>query len=87
MSVFVCPNCGHHHSLFGSDGAQKLSTELGVELLGIRTATPPKPLLHVFIGDVPLDVKIRRSCDQGSPITLSSQEENNAIVSTTYNHS
>lgn len=34
MSVFVCPSCGHSHPLFGSDGAQKLSSELGIELLG-----------------------------------------------------
>jgi len=36
MSVFVCPNCGHNHPLFGSDGAQKLAAELGIELLGTK---------------------------------------------------
>lgn len=30
----MCPNCGHTHSIFGSEGAQKLSAELNVEMLG-----------------------------------------------------
>lgn len=36
MSIFVCPNCGSSHSLFGRDGAQKLSSELDIELLGTK---------------------------------------------------
>ena len=35
----------------------------------------------MFAGDVPLDMKIRQSCDQGSPVALLSTEENDAIVS------
>ena len=34
MSVFVCPNCGHFHHIFGQKGAQKLSQEMGIEILG-----------------------------------------------------
>jgi len=34
MSSFVCPNCGHSHSIFGSGGAERLSAELDVDLLG-----------------------------------------------------
>lgn len=33
------------------------------------------------IGDVPLDIKIRLSCDNGSPIATSSLKDNNPIVS------
>ena len=34
MSVFLCPNCGHSHHIFGQKGARKLSQETGIEILG-----------------------------------------------------
>ncbi|XP_065917700.1 iron-sulfur cluster transfer protein NUBPL-like isoform X2 [Dysidea avara] len=63
MSSFVCPNCGHSHSIFGSKGAQKLSAELDVDILG----------------DVPLDIEIRESCDKGKPAVLLS-----SVIATVY---
>jgi len=36
---------------------------------------------YFAVGDVPLDVKIRQSCDFGLPVTL---KEDNAIVSTAH---
>ena len=81
MNVFVCPNCGHSHPLFGSDGAQKLSLELGIEILGENDKRFWGYYLS-HVGDVPLDIRIRQSCDHGSPIALSPPEENNSIATT-----
>ena len=30
----MCPNCGHSNSIFGTGGAQRLSAELDVDMLG-----------------------------------------------------
>ncbi|XP_054164369.1 iron-sulfur protein NUBPL-like, partial [Oppia nitens] len=54
MSVFVCENCGHESHIFGDNGAKSLANELNVELLG----------------DIPLDVNIRKCCDSGQPFVL-----------------
>lgn len=35
MSVFTCENCGHMQHIFGHDGAQRLATEMGLDVLGI----------------------------------------------------
>lgn len=34
MSIFLCPNCGHAHHIFGQKGALKLSQETGIQILG-----------------------------------------------------
>lgn len=58
MSSYACANCGHVEHIFGQDGAKKLASEIDVKLLG----------------DVPLDLRIRETSDQGFPISLSSPE-------------
>jgi len=58
MSSYACANCGHVEHIFGQDGAKKLASEIDVKLLG----------------DVPLDLQIRETSDQGFPISLSSPE-------------
>eukprot|EP00118_Oscarella_pearsei_P015859 m.146623 g.146623 ORF g.146623 m.146623 type:complete len:200 (+) comp38450_c0_seq31:5864-6463(+) len=63
MSVFQCPNCGHHTHVFGQDGAKRMSAETNAELLG----------------DIPLHLSIMEGSDKGKPITVehpkSSQNE------------
>ena len=54
MSTFTCPNCGHKTSVFGEDGASRIAEELGLELLG----------------DIPLHLNIRETCDRGQPIVV-----------------
>ncbi|GME72208.1 unnamed protein product [Ambrosiozyma monospora] len=51
MSGFVCPNCGGESKIFKptTGGGEKLAKDLGIR----------------FLGSVPLDVRIRESCDQG----------------------
>jgi len=54
MSVYECPACGHREHVFGKDGARDLAGELGLDLLG----------------DVPLLIAVRETCDAGSPIVV-----------------
>jgi len=54
MSFYECPHCGEQTALFGSDGGERLATELGVPLLG----------------RVPLYVPVMQGGDAGLPIVL-----------------
>jgi len=51
MSVYICPDCGNAHHIFGKDGAKKEAEKLGVP----------------FLGGAPLDIAIRESGDAGIP--------------------
>ncbi|KAK3739383.1 hypothetical protein QZH41_015769, partial [Actinostola sp. cb2023] len=55
MSHYVCPNCSHTTYIFGRDGASAVAQDMGIEVLG----------------DVPLDIQIRETSDQGKPIVVS----------------
>lgn len=55
MSHYVCPNCSHKSFIFRRDGAQKLASDLKLELLG----------------DIPLHADICETSDAGSPIVIS----------------
>jgi ATP-binding protein involved in chromosome partitioning len=52
MSYFCCPNCGHRAELFGHGGARKEAERLGVP----------------FLGEIPLEAKIRELSDAGIPV-------------------
>jgi ATP-binding protein involved in chromosome partitioning len=54
MSTFICPNCQHETPIFGHGGAR---TEAG--RLGVR-----------FLGEIPLDMAIRVTSDEGRPIVI-----------------
>lgn len=49
MSGFVCPDCNKRYDIFGSGGARKKAAELDVP----------------FLGEVPINISIRTSGDQG----------------------
>ncbi len=51
MSSYVCPECGHEASLFGSGGGEALAGENDV----------------VLLGQLPLDIRIRQEADGGRP--------------------
>ena len=55
MSYFCCPNCGHRTDIFSHGGARKEAEKLGAE----------------FLGEIPLDIKIRETSDGGHPIVVS----------------
>ena len=55
MSVFVCPDCGHAHHIFGHGGAKLTAETLAVP----------------FLGEIPLVPRIRETSDSGTPIVVS----------------
>jgi ATP-binding protein involved in chromosome partitioning len=55
MSYFLCPHCGERSDIFGHGGARREATRLGTD----------------FLGEVPLDLAIRVTSDEGNPITVS----------------
>ncbi|MEO5372769.1 MAG: Mrp/NBP35 family ATP-binding protein [Alphaproteobacteria bacterium] len=52
MSYYVCPKCGHREEIFAHGGARRTATELNCD----------------FLGEIPLDIKIRETSDAGTPI-------------------
>ncbi len=55
MSSFICPNCRHETPIFGHGGARAEAKRLGVP----------------FLGEIPLDMAIRVTSDNGTPIVVS----------------
>lgn len=54
MSYFLCPQCGARAEVFSHGGAAREAQSLGVE----------------FLGEIPLDIQIRETSDNGSPIVV-----------------
>ncbi len=54
MSYYSCPQCGHRAEIFGHGGARREAERLGME----------------FLGEVPLDIRIRETSDEGHPIVI-----------------
>ena len=52
MATFVCPHCGTASPIFGHGGARHEAERLGVP----------------FLGEVPLDMRIREMSDAGRPV-------------------
>ncbi|HLA18271.1 MAG TPA: Mrp/NBP35 family ATP-binding protein [Dehalococcoidia bacterium] len=55
MSYFACPHCGERTDIFGHGGAREAAEELGLD----------------FLGEIPLDVRVREGADAGVPIMVS----------------
>lgn len=62
MSVFRCPKCNHETHIFGADGARHLAATMGLDILG----------------DIPLHINIRETCDLGKPVVVSDPESSEA---------
>ncbi|XP_052550661.1 iron-sulfur protein NUBPL isoform X1 [Tympanuchus pallidicinctus] len=62
MSVFQCPKCKHETHIFGADGVRDLAKTVGLDVLG----------------DVPLQVNIRETCDSGQPVVISQPQSDAA---------
>ncbi|MDE1151923.1 MAG: Mrp/NBP35 family ATP-binding protein [Micavibrio sp.] len=52
MSYHICSHCGTREHIFGHGGVRAAAAELGVE----------------FLGEIPLEVKVRENADAGTPI-------------------
>jgi ATP-binding protein involved in chromosome partitioning len=55
MSYFVCPHCHERTEIFSHGGGREISGRLGVE----------------FLGEIPLDPRVRKDGDEGRPIVVS----------------
>eukprot|EP01096_Ripella_sp_DP13-Kostka_P013637 TRINITY_DN5954_c0_g1_i1.p1 TRINITY_DN5954_c0_g1~~TRINITY_DN5954_c0_g1_i1.p1 ORF type:complete len:303 (+),score=67.70 TRINITY_DN5954_c0_g1_i1:208-1116(+) len=64
MSYFVCPKCTDKHYIFGNGGAKSTAAEMGIE----------------FLGEIPLDQRIRETSDQGKPIIIEDPESVQAVA-------
>jgi len=64
MSSFVCPKCGEETHIFGSGGVRKAAQSMGLP----------------FLGEIPIDLQIRMTCDQGAPIAAISPDSPQARV-------
>ena len=62
MSYYVCPNCGHHDEIFSRGGGQQLADALKV----------------TFLGEIPLDTRVRYGGDIGRPIVIGAPDGEHA---------
>lgn len=58
MSSYICPNCGHEAHIFGHGGARTEAEKLGLP----------------FLGEIPLDLKVRLAGDSGTPVVAAHPE-------------
>ena len=54
MSIHICSKCGTEEHIFGEGGGEKMSADYAVE----------------FLGALPLDIRIRREADAGTPTVV-----------------
>jgi ATP-binding protein involved in chromosome partitioning len=64
MSLFICPSCGHESHIFSHGGAKEVAATLGME----------------FLGEMPLDIEIRATSDEGRPIVVSHPDSPHAAT-------
>jgi ATP-binding protein involved in chromosome partitioning len=64
MSYYVCGHCGHREDIFDSGGGSRVAAELGVP----------------FLGEIPIDTRIRIGGDQGTPIVVMDESSAQAQV-------
>ena len=58
MSHFVCGHCQERTEIFGSGGGRRMAEELGIP----------------FLGEVPIDTRVRAGGDEGRPIVAASPD-------------
>ncbi len=63
MSHFICPNCGYRSEIFTTGGGRKEAERLSLP----------------FLGEVPLDIKIREQSDAGAPVVVADGESPQAV--------
>lgn len=64
MSYFLCPNCGHRAEIFNHGGGRTTAERLGV----------------TFLGEIPLNLRIRETSDGGKPIVFEDPESEQGRV-------
>jgi ATP-binding protein involved in chromosome partitioning len=64
MSGYVCPACGHHDEIFSKGGGKTLAKDIGT----------------LFLGEVPIDAKVRHGGDSGRPVVVGAPESEHAKI-------
>ena len=64
MSYYTCPSCGHHDEIFARGGGQLLAKEMGAN----------------FLGEVPIDSKVRHGGDAGRPVVVGAPDSEHAKI-------
>src|SRR5215468_5651228 len=64
MSYFACPHCGERSDIFSHGGARREAARLNVE----------------FLGELPLDIRIRETSDGGTPIVVAEPDGPHAAI-------
>ncbi|EAU40781.1 hypothetical protein FP2506_17874 [Fulvimarina pelagi HTCC2506] len=64
MSYFLCPDCGGRHDIFGHGGAKREAERIGVP----------------FLGEIPLDIRIRETSDGGTPVVVADAGGSHAAI-------
>lgn len=59
MSIHICTNCGHHETIFGEGGAEKIAEKYGIKLLG----------------KLPLHIRVREDLDNGVPTVIANKQD------------
>ncbi len=62
MAFYRCPSCGHHDEIFSRGGGKRLAAELDTE----------------FLGEIPIDTRIRFGGDSGVPVVVSAPDSEHA---------
>ncbi len=62
MSYFTCPHCGERSEIFGHGGARAEAARIGAD----------------FLGEIPLDIRIRQNADGGQPILMAEPDGEHA---------
>jgi ATP-binding protein involved in chromosome partitioning len=64
MSYFIAPDTGKRYDIFGHGGAKREAERVGV----------------TFLGEVPLEMRIRETSDEGAPVVASEPEGPHARI-------
>jgi len=64
MSYFLCPHCGERSEIFSHGGARREAETLGTD----------------FLGEIPLDIAIRETSDEGHPIVAAQPQSAHAQI-------
>jgi ATP-binding protein involved in chromosome partitioning len=64
MSYFIAPDTGKRYDIFGHGGARREAERVGVP----------------FLGEVPLEMRIRETSDEGAPVVASDPDGPHARI-------
>ena len=64
MSSYHCPKCGHEEYIFGHGGAQEDAKKFNLP----------------FLGEIPLELEIRKAGDGGTPVVATNSKHSNAYL-------